>query len=232
MLNLKNETIEKLMEVSGETYYKVINIDLKSEEKSEIFKWFLASLLFGMPIREETAMTTYKFFVLNNVDSCDQILKTPPEEIVKILDMAGYAKYDFVTTKKLLGVAGDLKEKYGSLSNLYRQSKDEKDLEVRLQEFKGVGPTTVNIFLREMRDVWDVDPLPHKFVVEASRNLGLTEKTRRKDVLHDLKKVWKENRMQGKRFSNFEAALLRLGKNYCSRKKCDTCDFKDLCKKN
>jgi 3-methyladenine DNA glycosylase/8-oxoguanine DNA glycosylase len=39
-----------------------------------------------------------------------------------------------------------LKEKYGSLSNLYRQSKDEKDLEVRLQEFKGVGPKTVNIF--------------------------------------------------------------------------------------
>jgi hypothetical protein len=69
-----------------------------------------------------------------------------------------------------------------------------------------------------MRDVWDVDPLPHKFVVEASRNLGLTEKTRRKDVLHDLKKVWKENRMQGKRFSNFKAALLRLGKKLLQQK--------------
>jgi endonuclease III len=51
-------------------------------------------------------------------------------------------------------------------------------------------------------------------------------------VLHDLKKVWKENRIQGKRFSKLEAALLRLGKNYCSKKKCDVCDFKDLCERN
>jgi len=68
-------------------------------------------------------------------------------------------------------VAEHLKEKYGSLGNLYKKSPDQKDLESKLQEFRGVGPTTSNIFLREMRDIWDVDPLPHKFVVEASRNL-------------------------------------------------------------
>ncbi len=226
---MKNEIIKKLIDEFGETYSQSLNIDLESKEESEIFRWFLASLLFGMPIREEVAMNTYRSLVMNKIDTCDRILSTPPEKLIRILDMGGYARYDFVTTKKLLGVVEHLKEKYGSLGDLYEQSKDQNDLENKLQEFRGVGPTTSNIFLREMRDIWDVDPLPHKFVVEASRNLGLTKKIGRAEVLDELKKVWKENKIKGRRFSNFEAALLRLGKNYCRKNKCDLCSLNDLC---
>jgi hypothetical protein len=43
----------------------------------------------------------------------------------------------------------ELKEKYGSFEELHRQSSGPRDLERRLQEFNGVGPVGVNIFLRE-----------------------------------------------------------------------------------
>jgi len=79
--------IKKLIDEFGETYSQALNIDLESKEESEIFRWFLASLLFGMPIREETAMNTYRLFVMNKIDTCDRILSTPPEKLIRILDM-------------------------------------------------------------------------------------------------------------------------------------------------
>ena len=71
------------------------------------------------------------------------------------MDSGGYVRYDFSTASNLLEIASSLRQKYGSLEALYTQSKDSKDLEKRLLEFKGVGPTTVNIFLRELKAVWE-----------------------------------------------------------------------------
>jgi endonuclease III len=110
-----------------------------------------------------------------------------------------------------------LKEKYGSLEKLYEISKNSKDLEKRLQEFKRVGPTTVNIFLRELRAIWPkADPGISRFVRIAANNLGI-----------DLSKL---NRKTFE-FVNLESALLRLGKNYCNKKKCDVCKFTKFCHK-
>jgi adenine-specific DNA glycosylase len=40
--------------------------------------------------------------------------------------------------------------------------------------------------------------------------------------------MWKANDPDKLRFSNFEAALVRLGKNYC-QKKCLACPVKEDC---
>ena len=51
----------------------------------------------------------------------------------------------------------------GRPSRLHDSSRDARDLEQKLLAFYGVGPVTVNIFLRELRPVWakaDPDPLP------------------------------------------------------------------------
>lgn len=75
--------------------------------------------------------------------------------LVEILDRTGYVRYDFSTASKLLEIAANLKERYGSLENLYAEAKDSQDLEKKLLEFKGVGSTTVNIFLRELKGIWE-----------------------------------------------------------------------------
>jgi hypothetical protein len=48
-------------------------------------------------------------------------------------------------------VSQALLERYGSLTRLIRQAGSRADLVRRLQEFKGVGPTTTRIFLRDLR---------------------------------------------------------------------------------
>ena len=44
-------------------YSRDLGIDLKSGEETELFKWFLACLLFGKPIQQEVARRVYEEFV-------------------------------------------------------------------------------------------------------------------------------------------------------------------------
>jgi len=54
---------------------------------------------------------------------------------------------------ELLDVCRMLKEKYGTITTLIRQSGSRKELEKRLLEFKGVGPKTAEIFIRDLNRV-------------------------------------------------------------------------------
>lgn len=134
-------------------YSKDLGIDLKSGKEEEIFKWFLACLLFGKPIQQEVAKRTYFEFEKEGLLSPDKILKAGWDKLVKVLDQGHYVRYDFSTATKLLDICKELKEKYGNLTNLLKQAKSRKDLERKLQKFKGIGPTTTGIFLRDLRKI-------------------------------------------------------------------------------
>lgn len=134
-------------------YSKDLGIDLKSGREEEIFKWFLACLLFGKPIQQEVAKRTYFEFEKAGILSPGKILKAGWDKLVEILDKGHYVRYDFSTATKLLEICKELKEKYGSLTNLLKQSKNKKDLAKRLREFKGIGSVTTRIFLRDLLNV-------------------------------------------------------------------------------
>ncbi len=156
-------------------YSELLRINLKSCKESEIFKWFLASVLFGKPIQENVAMKTYQLFALKKITTPDAILRTDWDGLVEILDMGGYVRYDFSTATKLLELMKQLKAKYGGkVINIHKAAKDARDLEKRLQEFKGIGPITTNIFLRELRPVWKkADPEPLPIVVKMAKKMKI-----------------------------------------------------------
>jgi endonuclease III len=225
------EKIKVLLQKFPYSYSEELGIDLKSKKPEEIFKWFLASILFAHRIPENAAKSTFKEFEKRGIITPEKILETGWSGLVSILDAGKYTRYDFSTASALLEIMKSLKEKYGSLENLYAQSKNQAELEEKLKEFKRVGPTTVSIFLRELRGIWKVDPLPSKFTLVAAKNLKLIKSLSLKKALEELKEVWKRNRVKNKNFVNFETALLRLGKNYCLKNKCKICDFKKFCEK-
>jgi len=222
----------KLVKKLGGTYASVLSINLASMESDEVFKWFLASVLFGARISKDIAMKTYKEFEKAGVLSPETILETGWQGLVDILDRSGYVRYDFKTATKLLEVSGALKEKYeGDLNRLHFFAKDEKDLEEKLQHLgKGIGPVTVNIFLRELRDLWEkAEPSLSQPALLASRNLRLTRATNAASALEELKTRWEVDGLLEWRFSDLEAALVRLGKNYCHKKRCSFCPVKEEC---
>jgi hypothetical protein len=214
---MKKEQLEALLENFGQKYSEILGIDLSKEKEGEIFKWFLASLLFGAPIQESSAIKTYRCFEKYNVLTPKRILETGWDGLVKILDEGSYTRYDFKTADKLLEVMKSLLEEYdGSLTLLHDNASDKQDLERRLKKLgKGIGDVTVNIFLRELRGIWKkADPKPTSLVILAAEKLVIARKGSPENVLKQLKSFWFRNKVEGKSFINFETALLRLGKEY------------------
>lgn len=170
--------IEEFVERYGTPFSTILGIDLSSGRNEELVKWFLASILYSKPIRESSATSTYKSFEDNGALTADKIVEAGWDELVRILDEGGYVRYDFSTATKLLEVFGKLKRDYGSnLWNLYNTSKDGNDLERRLKALgKGIGDTTISIFLREMRKIWPkADPKPTPLVKMAMKRLGIDD---------------------------------------------------------
>lgn len=200
---------QKLSQVPS--YSQELGLDLSREE--DRFKWFMASILFAKRISSQIAKKTYKEFEKEGIVTPQSILEAGWDKLVQVLDSGGYVRYDFSTASRLLEIAASLREKYGSLENLYAQAKDSKDLERKLLEFKGVGPTAVNIFLRELKGIWGkARPSLSPIAKEVAAKLGLNE--------GDL-----EN-------STTESALVRIGLEFCRRKKCLACPFRTECSKS
>jgi len=220
---MKNESVKSLVESLGQKYSEALRIDLSTENDKEVFKWFLASLLFGAPITESSVIKTYKCFEKYDALTPKKILNRGWDGLVKILDEGSYTRYDFKTADKLLEVMRNLTEKYlGSLNLIHVQASDARDLERRLKALgKGIGDTTVSIFLRDLRGIWKkADPIPTPLVVEVAKRLGIVKKeATAEDALRQLKVFWAKNELTGKSFINFETALLRLGKDYIRKGK-------------
>ncbi len=188
--------------------------------------------MFGARISTDIAIKTYKEFERCGITTPEKIIKTGWDGLVKILDNGGYVRYDFSTATKLLEIMEDLKKHYdGDLNELHQRARDEEDIENLLKDLgKGIGDVTVNIFLRELRTVWPkAKPKPSEMVKLAAKHLGIIKP--REDALKTLEKIWATQKVQGKKFCDFEAALLRLGKDYCKKSKHDICPMKSECKR-
>lgn len=126
----------------------------KSSE--EIFKWFLSSKLSGGRISADISTRTYEQFVRHNLTSPEKILAAGQEKLVEVLDGGGYGRYDFATASRRLEICLNLPFEYkGDFNQLQAKAVDGADLENRFRQLgKGVGPVTIQIFLKEMRSLW------------------------------------------------------------------------------
>ena len=189
-----------------QSYSEELGLDLSRAE--DRFKWFLASVLFAKRISAETAKQTYFYFEQEELTSPNAILEAGWDRLVEALDSGGYTRYDFSTATNLLGIAKTLKEKYGDLERLHAESSSATELESRLQEFKGVGPVGVNIFLRELRGIWKkAKPKPSLIAVATAQKIGLDPE----DV------------------ERYESQLVRLNLEYCKKRRSLECPLEDNC---
>lgn len=224
---MRKEWIVRLRRTLGKRFSTLLGIDLSSGKEEEIFKWFLASILFGARISERIAISTFQEFEKEKILSPEKILRKGWDGLVEILDRGGYVRYDFKTATKLLEIAKNLKERYGgSLKELHQEARSSQDLERKIQELgKGVGEVTTQIFLRELRGIWSkANPLLSPLALLAAKNLGLVREGKGEEILKKLKTLTGD-------LVSFETALLRVGKDFCRRKECGKCMVKEYCKK-
>jgi len=136
------------------SYSRKLGINLASGREEELFKWFLACLLFGKPIQTEIAEQAYRELLDTGLTSADAIVRAGWDKLVLLLDRAHYVRYDFSTATKLLEVCQELSRRYGTVTKLLFSARTTSELSRKLQEFKHIGPVTARIFLRDIRPFW------------------------------------------------------------------------------
>jgi endonuclease III len=195
------------MELGIRSYPEELGLDLR--KPGDRFKWFLASLLFGRRISAEIALRTFREFERRGYTTPERVLEAGWHRLVEALDEGGYVRYDYSTADRLLEICGRLKEE-GGLERLHSSARDARDLERRLMDFRGIGPVTVSIFLRELRGIWEkADPPLSPLAKEVAGRLGMRGEERMKEL---------------------EPRLVRLALEYCKRRRCPSCPVRGRCR--
>lgn len=128
-----------------------LGFEVRQTDEASLFKWLLASFLFGNRISQDIAAATWRALVqTHGIDTPRRLCECSHARLVGMLGEGGYRRYDESTATRLSLLCGTLLEEYGgTLSGMAAAAGDRADFERRLLEFKGVGPVTLGIFMRE-----------------------------------------------------------------------------------
>jgi endonuclease III len=132
-----------------------LNIDLANKAEEALFKWLIASFLMGKRIRGDVAAQAYRIIVeKHHRDTPGKLAACTHGQLVRMLGEGRYTRYDESTANRLLKLSERLTRDYGGkVLNILEASKDRSEFEARLKEFEGIGPKTVEIFMRDAQQV-------------------------------------------------------------------------------
>src|SRR5690606_4598952 len=129
-----------------------LGFEVRPEDEASLFKWFLASFLFGNRISQDIAAATWRVLVeVHGCDSPRKLCDCSHARLVRMLGEGGYRRYDESMATRLSLLCHTLVELYDGriLGIAEAAGADRAEFERRLLAFKGVGPVTLGIFMRE-----------------------------------------------------------------------------------
>lgn len=182
-----------------------LGLDRDGEEAE---RWFLAATLFGTRISARIALRTYRTLAGAGVARIADVEGRSWDELVALLDAGGYVRYDFRTATRLQLLARTVRERCGGRICALAALREPAELEAALDALPGWGPTTVRLFLRELRGVWPAakPPLDER-ALGAAEHLGLLATPPPRDPLATLRRIAGR---AGVDLRDLEAALVRL----------------------
>ena len=172
----RNDIVAALMERHGRTFSDELGIDLEKGTPSALFRWLCASLLFCARIGSGIALAAARALTENGWTTARKMADATWEERTRVLNRAGYARYDEKTSRMLADTSELLLEKYaGDLRKLRDAAERDPERErTLLMEFKGIGKVGAEIFLREVQTVWtELRPFADEAALKSAESLRL-----------------------------------------------------------
>ena len=169
----------RLLKVAGTTYAGEAGIRLKDTPQPLFCLLMLCSLM-SKPISAEIAVAAAKELFALGLRTPQKVLDADRSDMIRAFGRAHYVRYDESTASRLPEMAGSALDKYrGDLRRLGAESnRDRAEAKRLLKEFKGIGDTGADIFLREAQDVWTwARPYFDKKALASARKLGLPTDT-------------------------------------------------------
>jgi hypothetical protein len=211
--------------VLGGRFSAELGIDVDAGD-AEVERWFLAATLFGTRI--SAAVAERAFAVLNEAGliRIGQARHVPSEDLIQLLDAAGYARYDFRTTSRLQALSELIDERYdGQAAEIGRRHQAYPALRTALTMLPGWGPVTVQLFLRELRGVWPgAQPPLDPRAAFGARHLGLLSEEQGPAALRRIARL---AAAAGLDIRDLESGLVRLALTH--RRTGSSCPGGDQC---
>ncbi|MEU1282239.1 endonuclease [Streptomyces sp. NPDC005805] len=171
----EREALRRLLSERGRTYAEEAGITLR-DKPQPLYRLLVLVDLLSAPIRAEAAVDSARELSRAGMRSPRAMTESGWQERVDALGRGGYRRYDESTATRLGEAADLLLGAYGGdLRRLRERAGGDADaLRELLREIPGLGPTGVEIFLREVQGVWpEAGPLLDGKALDGARRAGL-----------------------------------------------------------
>jgi endonuclease III len=168
----KEQVIRRLLNNAGTTYADEAGIRLK-DQPMPLFQLLTLCMLASKPIDAAIAVQAARELFRAGLRTPESVLNAYRGDMISAFGRAHYVRYDESSATRLADIAAAVRDDYGG--DLRKLAADDVRSTVRLlKQFKGIGDTGADIFLREVQDVWTwVRPYFDKRAMTAARQLGL-----------------------------------------------------------
>jgi endonuclease III len=177
----RKQVVQRLLKVAGTTYAAEAGVRI-SDKPKPLFQLLVLCMLASKPIDAAIAMRAGHELFSDGLRTPKAVLDADRRTMIKAFGRAHYVRYDESSATRLSEIAQRVLDEYsGDLREIARRSADDVDTAKRmLKQFKGIGDTGADIYLREVQDVWTwVRPYFDKRATRAAKSLGLpTEPTK------------------------------------------------------
>lgn len=177
----QTRVVNRLLQKHGLLWSDEVGIHLERGTPSPLFRWLCLSLLLSARIRERIAVRAAVALAKNGWVTPEKMVAASWEDRTRTLNESGYARYDERTSRMLGDTAQLVLDRYGGDMRQLREESNRRPEQERkrLKEFKGLGDVGVDIFFREIQNVWsELFPFADGRALKAARRLGLGDDAR------------------------------------------------------
>ncbi len=169
------QVVRRLLKVAGTTYAAEAGVRI-SDRPMPLFQLLVLCMLASKPIDATIAMRAGHQLFSDGLRTPKAVLDADRRTMIDAFGRAHYVRYDESSATRLIEIARRVLDEYsGDLREIARRSDNKIDIAKRmLKQFKGIGDTGADIYLREVQDVWTwVRPYFDKRAARAAKALGL-----------------------------------------------------------
>jgi hypothetical protein len=167
--------VQRVLDHAGISYADEAGIRLK-DTPMPLFQLLTLSMLASKPIDAAIAMRAARELFRIGLRTPSAVLDAKRSDMINAFGRAHYVRYDESSATRLVDIATTVRDDYGGdLRRLAaRSDRDVTSTARLLKQFKGIGDTGADIFLREVQDVWPwLRPYFDDRAIAAAKDLGL-----------------------------------------------------------
>ncbi|MGB6515091.1 endonuclease [Mycobacterium sp.] len=174
-MDTRKQLVRRLLKAAGTTYAEEAGIRI-NDKPMPLFQLLVLCMLASKPIDATTAMRAARELFTAGLRTPKTVLASDRRSMISAFSRAHYVRYDESSATRLTDIAERVRDDYSSdLREIARRSQhDIRSATRMLKQFKGIGDTGADIYLREVQDVWTwARPYFDERATAAARALGL-----------------------------------------------------------